>query len=322
MSLALVTAILLANIGFADGYRVVGGEDAPAGSWPDAAAVMFGNEQGCTGTLIAPDVVLTAAHCAGGITHVLLDTVDYEAGGERIAVAETIVADRWQTHYDVALLILEEDSTVEPRIIARGCALDRFLYEGAEVSIVGYGATNPAGTRYGSRLQQASSTVRDPDCTDLAMGCMRPVSPGGELLAGGDGVDSCYGDSGGPLYLIPADKGSRSKRRMDYNLVAQDDAPEQAYLVGITSRGVEVGNMDCSEGGIYVRPDAVIDWIESSADVVLPQPSCELGAEDTGDESELHPVASCAHHPGGTSLPSLAALLLTAAAGLVTRRRP
>ena len=321
MSLALVTSLLVTNICLADTYRVVGGEDAPTGSWPDAAAVMFGDEQGCTGTLIASEVVLTAAHCAGGITHVVLNTVDFAAGGEHIAVAETIVAENWRTHYDVALLILEEQSTVEPRVIARGCALDEFLHDGAAVAIVGYGAINPAGTRYDTRLQQAITTVRDSDCSDIGLGCEQRVSPGGELVAGGDGVDSCYGDSGGPLYLLPESDDANRQLRMDYNLVAQDDEPERAYLVGITSRGVEVGSEDCSAGGIYVRPDAVIDWIESSAGVELPDPSCELGADDTGDSSALHPVTSCSHGPGGRGLPGIAALLLVLGIGSTLRRR-
>ena len=45
---------------------VIGGSDAPPGKWPDVAAVMFpigGEVPLCTGTLVAPTVVLTAAHC-------------------------------------------------------------------------------------------------------------------------------------------------------------------------------------------------------------------------------------------------------------------
>ena len=42
---------------------IVGGDDVPQGRWRDATAVLFLGEQGCTGTLIAPTVVLTAGHC-------------------------------------------------------------------------------------------------------------------------------------------------------------------------------------------------------------------------------------------------------------------
>src|SRR5262245_43467687 len=41
---------------------VVGGTAVPPGKWPDAVAVLAPTAA-CTGTLIAPDVVLTAGHC-------------------------------------------------------------------------------------------------------------------------------------------------------------------------------------------------------------------------------------------------------------------
>lgn len=47
--------------------HVIGGENAMAGKWPDVAAILFpvlgGDEPLCTGTLVAPTVVLTAGHC-------------------------------------------------------------------------------------------------------------------------------------------------------------------------------------------------------------------------------------------------------------------
>src|SRR5687767_13978296 len=42
---------------------VIGGAAAPAGKWPYTVAVMWSGEQGCTGTLVAPTVVITAGHC-------------------------------------------------------------------------------------------------------------------------------------------------------------------------------------------------------------------------------------------------------------------
>src|SRR5512143_2428833 len=47
--------------------HVIGGQNAMAGKWPDVAAILFpepgGDEPLCTGTLVAPTVVLTAGHC-------------------------------------------------------------------------------------------------------------------------------------------------------------------------------------------------------------------------------------------------------------------
>src|SRR5687767_2580380 len=43
--------------------EILGGGDAPAGKWPDVAAVLVNGQQKCTGVLIAPNVALTAGHC-------------------------------------------------------------------------------------------------------------------------------------------------------------------------------------------------------------------------------------------------------------------
>jgi secreted trypsin-like serine protease len=53
---------------------VIGGAAAPAGKWPDTVAVLWDGEQQCTGTLVAPNVVITAGHCVigGAPDHVLV----------------------------------------------------------------------------------------------------------------------------------------------------------------------------------------------------------------------------------------------------------
>lgn len=48
--------------GTAEAY-VVGGTVVPDGMWPDAALLLENGPPLCTGTLIAPTVVLTAGHC-------------------------------------------------------------------------------------------------------------------------------------------------------------------------------------------------------------------------------------------------------------------
>ena len=46
---------------------IIGGTQAPPGKWPDAVAVIYGGAgQECSGTLIAPTVVITAGHCVIG----------------------------------------------------------------------------------------------------------------------------------------------------------------------------------------------------------------------------------------------------------------
>src|SRR5262245_44210878 len=96
---------------------IIGGSDAAAGKWPDVAAVMFpapsGEVPGCTGTLVAPTVVLTAGHCDQIIDPPLPDHVLIGASslarpreGELIAIARGIPFPDAEDSEDIAVLVL------------------------------------------------------------------------------------------------------------------------------------------------------------------------------------------------------------------------
>ncbi|MBL0216346.1 MAG: trypsin-like serine protease [Myxococcales bacterium] len=248
---------------------VIGGSDAPLGKWPDVAAVYVSdNSQECTGTLIAPTVVITAGHCVDPrfpFKNVLLGTNSLvkKADGEVIDVASFVEYPDSQNTRDIAVLILARDSRLVPRAIATGWASLEIM-NGAPVSIVGYGAVDRSGPvlygvdneQYVNELQEAATTITDADCSiNKNNGCVTAVPGVGELGAGGMGVDTCPGDSGGPLYL-PTEFGT--------------------FLAGVTSRSYDDARYWCSEGGIYVRPDAVADWIEEVTGVAVargPEPT-------------------------------------------------
>ena len=67
LSLALATTCAALAFAAAPSMAIVGGSNAAAGEFPSVAEVIFGKGFLCTGTLIAPDYVLTAGHC-GSIT--------------------------------------------------------------------------------------------------------------------------------------------------------------------------------------------------------------------------------------------------------------
>jgi len=234
-------------------WKVVGGAPVEDGSWPDAVALFSGDNFGCTGVLVAPDVVLTAAHCDFALSYAIVGPRDFETDGEKIDVLRTESHPNSWVTYDVAVVVLEHAAAAAPRMLALDCIADDWLVDGADVAIVGYGATDEFATEWTTLLHEARATASDADCSNLNEGCQEAISPGGELIAGGAGVDSCNGDSGGPLYLLTS---------------------EGDFLVGTTSRATDTGNVPCGDGGIYVRADAIADWIEEETGRVLPRPDC------------------------------------------------
>jgi V8-like Glu-specific endopeptidase len=258
---------------------VIGGSASPAGKWPDTAALLWGGYQECTGTLIAPTVVLTAAHCIEGYTggidlpdQVLVGGTSLSRRhqeGELISVTRGVMYPNAWTTVDAAILILAQPAQTPPRPVATGWPrLD--IRNGAAVQLVGYGTTDRNGNVETDALMEAMTEITDFDCS-TKLGCNVQARPAGELGAGGDGIDTCPGDSGGPAYLLT-----------DYG----------AFVTGITSRGYNDNRYACSEGGIYGRPDKIIDWIEREAGVPVAR----------GPEPAVEPITTTRGHAGETRI--------------------
>jgi endonuclease G len=248
---------------------VVGGENAPSGKWPDVAAVLWSGQQACTGTLIAPTVVITAGHCNDpSLTSVLIGTnsLAHPEDGETITVQKRIEYPSSQSSIDVTVLVLDHEANEPARAIASGWArLD--IQNGAAIELVGYGAIDVNGNNYIDELQQAETKITDSDCT-ASSGCNLDARPDGELGAGGMGIDTCSGDSGGPLYLLT-----------DYG----------TYVAGVTSRSYDNATSTCGQGGIYERPDKIVDWIEQMTGVAVqrgPEPAADPIMAIHGDAGE------------------------------------
>ena len=232
---------------------IVGGEETR--DFPDCAAL--GNDQVffCSGTLIAPTVVVSARHCAtdaglGEPTRVFLQGYDVA----RPDTGETMGVKRLFTHprADLLLLVLERPSTVRPRPIAQG-----HLVAATEATLVGFGTVDFNGRRgYGVKRRVDGIPIASLQCEEdesrIRYGC-QPW----EMVAGHRGLsrDTCKGDSGGPLYI--------------------QGPTGEYYLLGATSRGVRGGRRPCGDGGIYVRVDQFIAWIEEKTGVRLDRAGLE-----------------------------------------------
>jgi secreted trypsin-like serine protease len=73
----------------------------------------------CSGTVIAPRVVLTAAHCIESLAiapgEVVVGASTHSAAARRIRIVETIVDPQWNPPaHDLALVLLAEDAGVVP----------------------------------------------------------------------------------------------------------------------------------------------------------------------------------------------------------------
>jgi len=302
----LSTFALAADVSFASGLEspVVGGTAVPAGEWPDTVAVLASNAM-CSGTLIAPDVVLTAGHCID--THpklVVVGSIDLsKPAGTAIAVKSATAYPRWQSSYDVGVLVLEHPAPAPPRAIASRCSIKEHLVAGEKVHVVGFGLTTLSGEGTNTRLHEAMIPVVDAMCTQDSA-CQPAVAPGGEFTAGGSGVDACFGDSGGPIYL---------------------DTKGGAALVGVVSRGeAEIGE-PCGGGGVYVRADAVASWIEKTTGRKLTRSACDEPADGDGSDAtdEMSDSGGCSagrEAVGGGAL--LGLIVLAVLCALPLRRTP
>jgi hypothetical protein len=241
---------------------VIGGTAVPPGKWPDTVAVI-GAGGSCTGTLIAPDVVLTAGHCAEvNPTRVIANSLDYDRPGGITATVKSITAyPNWETSYDVSVIVLTAPiAGVTPRKVGTSCTFEGFKAS-TPVHLVGFGSTDIQGGGTNTRLNEVMAPVTDPDCTK-GNGCVPGVSPGGEFVAGGGNKDSCFGDSGGPVYL---------------------DTPRGPIVVGAVSRGTDNSPTPCGGGGIYVRTDKIVAWLESTTGKQIAKDSCAGSGTGNGN---------------------------------------
>jgi len=217
--------------------RIIGG--IPTADFPDCVAVGSDTAWCCSGTLVAPNVVVTAGHCvAGGCASRVFvgQDVTEPNAGEVIPVRSAVAHPEYRppgpTH-DLSVLILSEDSTSPPRAIADA----DMLRAASTVRLAGFGNTDVFSSGgYGLRRM-----------VDVPLASSDPrfgSDPATEFVAGAPFLDrdSCNGDSGGPAYL---------------------ETNRTWYLAGATSRATASTFRPCGDGGIYTMVGAYRDWLRS-----------------------------------------------------------
>ncbi|WP_438274891.1 S1 family peptidase [Nitrobacter sp.] len=193
---AVVAALTLTQPAFA----MVGGGGAPSPAAASAVVTIVGSHgNSCTGTLIARDVVLTAAHCiAPGTTTKI---VDYKSQPPRLLdIRRTAVHPQFDMQSllahrataDVALLQLASPLAAQPA--ALGGALMPVTV-GMRLTVVGMGVAVAGDGRSGGVARAASLAVTGRPGTLQ----IRLVDPSTNNTRAGLGA--CTGDSGAPAFL-------------------------------------------------------------------------------------------------------------------------
>lgn len=275
---------------------VIGGAGAPPGAFASVAEILDirGREVGeCTGTVVAPTLVLTAGHCAvnmrtGKVNAASGYRVLTSAPGSperQIATVSAVLVyegfARRVDNRDAALLVLSAP-TAAPAVKlaggggARAASRSSGPPAGLTATIAGWGKTTWLQSRPTAELQSATTVVQRPRW------CARNAPPfyrRSEICT----IDpprfatgACNGDSGGPL-LAPNSSGT-----------------------GVVEIGIVVhGYQRCStrRPSVFTRVEAIAPWVQRWIDAyATAAPAAEPSSPETAPPAPPAPA-------GGPTVP-------------------
>jgi endonuclease G len=152
-----------------------------------------------------------------------------------------------QNENDITVLILDAPALVPPARFAT----DDEITAANEMEVVGFGYNDPnrplgLGTKRRAAVPGPVIMAKGPNDDLGNLPATLGFHPEYELVAGRKflGIDSCNGDSGGPIYV---------------------SAGGAFKLAGLTSRATRTALANCGDGGIYVRPAKFRAWIDQVA---------------------------------------------------------
>mmetsp|Transcript_6689 Transcript_6689/g.13603 ORF Transcript_6689/g.13603 Transcript_6689/m.13603 type:complete len:718 (+) Transcript_6689:322-2475(+) len=291
--------------------RIIGGTEADSARFPYAVSLQYSGEHFCGGSLIGPDIVLTAGHCNGefslnGISYnVVIGRNDLNKfwAGESIKTRKEVRHPQYvdeTVENDFNLIFLSRKvsfSNVNYVQINKNPLVPVDDGDGIdELTVVGWGDTDssddisdPSDVLIETQLypitnkdcessQGLVNTAVGPIFTDLNGGISENM-----LCAKANGKDACNGDSGGPLVI----KGN--------DATGSDD-----IQVGIVSWGL--GCADKNFPGVYSRISSQYQWIEEQVCTWSMDPPANFDCDGTPTVQTTAPTSP--RTPNPTSSPS------------------
>ena len=263
--LALTLAVLLVSVAAGQPAvpRIVGGGKADPVGWQFAIALEQKRHFICSGSLIAPTKVLTAAHCVkfGKRRHLSVLTggvwISPKRRPPRTKVVQVVVDPNYNGHkdtHDFAVLTLATPSPSQPIQLATEDESKAATRPGQIVRSGGWGTRSAKGVNVALRLKATKERVYRARKCDRVYGKKRGFDDATQICALGKRIrryprraqryrtTTCEGDSGGPIVA---------------------NTPGGARLVGAVSGGV----FPCGLGGgsIYARVSSQLSFIQAAA---------------------------------------------------------
>ncbi|MBN9450614.1 MAG: trypsin-like serine protease [Bosea sp.] len=197
----LVLACFLAVGAAPPAFAVVGGVDSRDALGARASTVRVETSRGelCSGAVIAPEIILTAAHCLMGGGSISVVSLDTRFRARRQIVVAVLphpsfvpgTTPRTQPGTDLALLRLAQPlpRDIEPLTLGSG------LWQGETITMAGYGLSAENNKRTARRLRETQLVNAGNYTTQNTVKVAVDAENRGET----SGAGACRGDSGGPV---------------------------------------------------------------------------------------------------------------------------
>ncbi len=241
-------------------------------SFSYVVALLSNGNVKCSGVLLGKNKILTAAHCLCdrrldkmflgtsiytgdisnvGFTHTaeLSNEVEFfnedfceqHKGNDNAIVSKNLI--------DLGIISTLRDIDLPDKYFFQPTNLSQSQKDTKQFLIVGFGASNNTNAGGVKRYVKINANVCDSSNKSIG-GCIEGL----EIVAindKGDSVDTCKGDSGGPLITM--------------------DQTEVLKLTGLTSRKISGGKENyCGSGGVYINLTAPIiqNWLNNRLKII------------------------------------------------------